>query len=165
MKPGRELTEKQKQQFRAVLTRMKEDLLASIQKAIAQQKSARDMEAMTGDDSDLANVEVERDYQYLMSTRDRGKLLKIHEALLRLDKGEYGICQECGEPIGVKRLKAMPFALLCVRCQEEEEEVEKIIREQELEEDERQYLELLSEEGLLAGGLGDEEGEEGSSSL
>jgi DnaK suppressor protein len=147
-----------------MLLRMKEDLLRSIQKAISQQKSARDLEGNTGDDSDIASIETERDYQYLMGTRDREKLLKINEALIRLEKGEYGICQECGEPIGIKRLKAMPFALLCVRCQEEEEEVEKIIREQELEEDERQYLELLSEEGLLEGGS-EEEGEEGSGYL
>lgn len=159
MKPSKGLTDKQREQFRTMLLRMKEDLLRSIQKTIALQKTARDREQTTGDDSDLANIETERDYQYLMGTRDREKLLKINEALIRLEKGEYGICQECGEPIGIKRLRAMPFALLCVRCQEEEEEVEKIIREQELEEDERQYLELLSEEGFLEGGVEEEEEE------
>ena len=45
--------------------------------------------------------------------------MAIEDALQRIDLGEYGICEECEEEIGVGRLKVMPFTRLCVRCQED----------------------------------------------
>jgi len=47
----------------------------------------------------------------------------IEKALELLETGEYGICQDCGEPINPKRLKAIPWTTLCVRCQEERDEM------------------------------------------
>ena len=41
--------------------------------------------------------------------------------LLKMEEGTYGICENCGEPIPYKRLKARPVARLCIRCKEEEE--------------------------------------------
>ena len=41
---------------------------------------------------------------------------EIHEALARFEDGEYGICQECGEEIGMARLRVQPTATLCVHC-------------------------------------------------
>ena len=46
------------------------------------------------------------------------RLRQIEEALRRLDKGEYGICANCEEEIGPKRLRAVPWAQFCVKCQE-----------------------------------------------
>jgi DnaK suppressor protein len=48
-------------------------------------------------------------------------LIRIDEALLRVDQGTYGTCDECGEEIAEARLAAVPFALLCRDCQEREE--------------------------------------------
>ena len=50
-------------------------------------------------------------------------LIRIDEALLRVDQGTYGTCDECGEDIAEARLAAVPFALLCRDCQEREEAV------------------------------------------
>jgi DnaK suppressor protein len=50
-------------------------------------------------------------------------LIRIDEALLRVDAGTYGICDECEQEIAEARLKAVPFALLCIECQSREEAV------------------------------------------
>jgi DnaK suppressor protein len=55
-------------------------------------------------------------------------LRRIEAALERLDRDEYGVCEECGEAISSKRLDAIPWALLCVSCQER-------AREEEVDED------------------------------
>lgn len=49
-------------------------------------------------------------------------LQRVNAALVRLDSGEYGICQECGEPISQRRLEVIPWAEFCVTCQERQTE-------------------------------------------
>lgn len=46
----------------------------------------------------------------------RLEIQKVKQAIARIDKGEYGICQACGQPIGEERLKAIPFSSLCIDC-------------------------------------------------
>jgi DnaK suppressor protein len=53
------------------------------------------------------------------------KKVAIENALDSIARGEYGICQDCGEPISQKRLAAVPWAALCVRCQDENDRNEK----------------------------------------
>ncbi|RMG10764.1 MAG: RNA polymerase-binding protein DksA [Deltaproteobacteria bacterium] len=57
--------------------------------------------------------------------RDRRLIRKIEEALRRIDAGEYGDCEACGEPISEARLKARPFTTLCIECKEEAERLER----------------------------------------
>lgn len=143
-------TKAQQNEFRDMLNGMRREVLQNIQARITQTRDEIGPKDI-GDAFDTASEGREQEFGYLMNTRDKQKILRIEEALRRLDAGEYGICQECEEPIGVKRLKAMPFTLLCVRCQQQEEEAEQMARERELEEDERQYFELAENE------LGEEE--------
>lgn len=56
--------------------------------------------------------------------RDYEQLRLIEEALERLQSGEYGICEDCQEPIPGKRLQAIPWAKYCVRCQEKNQQRE-----------------------------------------
>jgi DnaK suppressor protein len=65
--------------------------------------------------------------------RERNALLEIEEALRRIEAGEFGICEECDEEIGIGRLRAQPATTLCVRCIEDEEQNQKTIRVQEIE--------------------------------
>ena len=53
-----------------------------------------------------------------MNSLEYEKLRLLNEALLRLERGEYGICAGCDGPIAEKRLHALPWAKYCVRCQE-----------------------------------------------
>ena len=50
-------------------------------------------------------------------------LNQVEAALARLDAGTYGICEDCGEPIDPARLEALPYATLCLECQQRREEV------------------------------------------
>ena len=60
------------------------------------------------DPSDRASMESNRNSMLRMRDRERKLIFKIQEALQRLNDGEYGICEECGEEIGIERLKARP---------------------------------------------------------
>lgn len=54
--------------------------------------------------------------------RERSSLLQIERALSKIEEGTYGQCECCGEAIDVKRLKARPFATLCIDCMEDQED-------------------------------------------
>ena len=73
-------------------------------------------ETVYADVADRAAVESDRHMALIMGERDRQLIGEIHEALARVKEGEYGICQECGEEIGLARLRAQPTATLCVHC-------------------------------------------------
>ena len=76
--------------------------------------------------NDRASAETERALE--LRTRDRGRKLiaKIDEALIRIQNGEYGYCEETGDPIGVARLMARPIATLSIEAQERHEREEKV---------------------------------------
>jgi DnaK suppressor protein len=46
----------------------------------------------------------------------RNEIAQIKQAIARIDKGQYGICQCCGEPIAKERLRAVPYSTLCIKC-------------------------------------------------
>ena len=85
-----------------------------------------------GDEGDRADSERTQEVSVLLSVRDKEKLLAIDEALDKIQDGTYGVCEECGEEIGARRLKAMPLAKLCVSCQsrlEKEQASERSVEE------------------------------------
>src|SRR3954452_24230686 len=65
-------------------------------------------------EGDTLGVERERDL--LLSAQARGAVEEIDHALAKMDAGTYGICERCGNPIPKARLKALPYAALCVAC-------------------------------------------------
>jgi DnaK suppressor protein len=78
------------------------------------------------DPTDRASMESNRNSVLRIRDRERKLIFKIQEALRRLDDGDYGICEECGEQIGIERLKARPVTTLCIECKTQQEEEEKI---------------------------------------
>ncbi len=75
--------------------------------------------------NDRATVETETSLELRTRDRYRKLIYKIDQALHRIEIGEYGYCEETGEPIGVKRLEARPIATLCIAAQERHERAEK----------------------------------------
>lgn len=73
------------------------------------------------DPTDRASLEGNRNLTLRIRDRERKLISKIDEALLRMDDGTYGICEECGEEIGVERLKARPVTTFCITCKAEQE--------------------------------------------
>ena len=70
------------------------------------------------DEAALASDSSTKEMAVATLERERRMLAEIEAALLRLKKGEYGLCAGCGEPIPDARLKALPWARVCVRCAE-----------------------------------------------
>jgi DnaK suppressor protein len=73
------------------------------------------------DPTDRAAMESDRNFTLRIRDRERRLIAKIREALERIDNGTYGICEDCGENISVKRLKARPVTTQCIKCKTEEE--------------------------------------------
>jgi DnaK suppressor protein len=86
-----------------------------------------------GDVVDQAVDEQDKGLSLLLTGREKGKLRAVQEALDKVDEGTYGICEDCGDPIGPGRLKAMPLARLCVTCQSQWEEELKSPSDEEIE--------------------------------
>ncbi len=80
------------------------------------------------DPSDRATMESNRNSILRIRDRERKLIFKIQEAIQRLDDGEFGICEECGENIGVERLKARPVTTLCIECKSNQEIAERKAR-------------------------------------
>ena len=73
------------------------------------------------DPEDQSVADFVQDIDFALMQMKSETLAKIDEALRRLERGSYGACAECAEPISEARLKALPFADLCRACQEESE--------------------------------------------
>lgn len=123
------------------LEEMKKQLLREIQDRLKEETEGSKDEGR--DTYDLASDERDREINFILSDREREKLLAIDEALQRIKEETYGICecgcQNCEGEIGLGRLKVMPFTRLCVKCQEE---TEKEIKLQRKIDEERNYRKL-----------------------
>ena len=74
------------------------------------------------DFADRANNSYNRETMFALSNTEREQLIAIDDAILRIEKGSYGICDYCDEMIGLPRLEAVPWARYCIRCQERDEQ-------------------------------------------
>jgi DnaK suppressor protein len=100
---------------------------------LASMNVGRSIEAIEkGDEIDLATGEISRELDARISMRKHKQIKEIEEALERIKHGEYGTCEDCGEPIPEQRLRLFPAAKLCVRCQEEFDQYEKLKEDQAL---------------------------------
>lgn len=102
--------------YRRRLSERRESLVGQVAEMEVYSRE-RDSEA-TQDPADMAANAYNKELLLSMSTNDRQLLNLIEEALERMDKDEFGECVNCEEPIQEKRLAAIPWARLCLRCQE-----------------------------------------------
>ncbi|MBF0548895.1 MAG: RNA polymerase-binding protein DksA [Deltaproteobacteria bacterium] len=78
------------------------------------------------DPTDRASLESDRNFTLRIRDRERKLINKIKDALERIENGTFGICDSCGDEIGIGRLKARPVTTLCVDCKTRQEAAEKI---------------------------------------
>lgn len=109
--------------FRKILERKREALITNATKTMAE-GMALDTDDLP-DEMDLASSEGMQSFTFRLRGREKAFLEKIDRALKKLDDDTFGICEECGEKIAVKRLEARPETTLCIRCKENQEKVEK----------------------------------------
>lgn len=84
----------------------------------------RDNDREPRDSIDESTEEQGNATELRLKDRERNMLNKVNDALLRIDDGDYGYCEECGDPIGKPRLRARPVAELCIECKEDQEREE-----------------------------------------
>jgi DnaK suppressor protein len=78
----------------------------------------------SGDLVDRATSDYAKEFLNNLSASDLKMLGLIDEALVRIGTDDYGVCLDCGDDINPKRLKAVPWAKLCINCQESKENAE-----------------------------------------
>ena len=69
----------------------------------------------------MGSTSFERDHEMSLAANARDMLMQTAHAIERIDSGNYGTCENCGEPIGKMRLMAFPRATLCLTCKQLEE--------------------------------------------
>jgi DnaK suppressor protein len=118
MPEGEYMNEKQLEFFRARLTALKDDLLSNAGETT---EHLREDTTVVPDPADRATIEEEHALELRTRDRERKLLKKISQSLARIDAGDYGFCDETGEPIGLGRLLARPTATLSLEAQQRRE--------------------------------------------
>jgi DnaK suppressor protein len=114
--------------FRKLLTHRLEELLMEAERT---KYKVKENDEPASDPMELASNGFDRDFLLRLRDRERKLMIKIKEALERIEDGTFGICEECGEKISVKRLRARPMATLCIDCKHEQEVLEKRVEYEE----------------------------------
>ena len=132
--PNYKPTEKEKfmnpvmlEYFRQKLLAWKADLLREAEDTV--HETLQSTELQKPDLVDRASEETDHALELRTRDRERKLISKIDEALLRIDDGSYGYCEETGEPISVPRLEARPIATLSLEAQERHERKERTRRD------------------------------------
>lgn len=120
------MNERQKSYFRAKLIAWKNDILRESRETL---EALQRENANHPDLADRASSETDRSIELRARDRQRKLISKIDAALLRIDEGTYGFCEETGDPINLKRLDARPIATLSIEAQERHERREKVYRD------------------------------------
>lgn len=102
----------------ADLTELTEEMVAAEQQAAA---IAAGMGDTSDDQAEAGSYMVEREYQLGIIENCKEQIMQVQDAISRLERGEYGICDDCKQPIGKARLLAYPRATQCVDCKRAEE--------------------------------------------
>ena len=108
---------KLRERFRKRLLQAREDIVGQMrQRDVSAQEIDRNGIRDLGDESVTVS---NRHLLMSLSENERDKLIEVDEALDRIENGTFGICEECEEPIALKRLEAIPNTRYCIRCKEE----------------------------------------------
>jgi len=112
------MNDKQLEFFRSRLQALKDDLLSNAGQTT---EHLREDTSIVPDPADRATIEEEHALELRTRDRERKLLKKISQSITRIDAGDYGFCDETGEPIGLGRLLARPTATLSLEAQQRRE--------------------------------------------
>ena len=113
----------QLKKFKTLLTEKRDEIVKKAKQTLEEDMTldANDLP----DEMDLASSEYLQSFTFRLRGREKVFLDKIEKALRKIEDGSFGICEECGEEISIKRLEARPETTLCIRCKEDQERMEK----------------------------------------
>ena len=113
----------QLKKFKTLLTEKRDEIVKKAKQTLEEDMTldANDLP----DEMDLASSEYLQSFTFRLRGREKVFLDKIEKALRKIEDGSFGVCEECGEEISIKRLEARPETTLCIRCKEDQERMEK----------------------------------------
>jgi DnaK suppressor protein len=112
--------------FKELLLAQREELLRHAKETVS--SLSKEGEEVPADLADQATLEADRNFLLRIRDRERKLIAKIDEALEKIEKGTYGICELCGKEIEEERLKARPVASYCIECKRKLEALEEMQR-------------------------------------
>jgi len=121
------MNERQREYFRQRLLAWREDILKEARETL---QHLQDENQNHPDLADRASSETDRAIELRARDRQRKLIAKIDAALVRIEEGTYGFCEETGEPISLRRLEARPIATLSIEAQERHERRERVFRDE-----------------------------------
>ncbi|RKY31443.1 MAG: TraR/DksA family transcriptional regulator [Candidatus Omnitrophota bacterium] len=113
--------------FQKLILKMKEEILDGIKHISedilkkSQKDAAGDISGYTYHMADVATDTYDREFSLGLASNDRKMMYELEDALKRIEEGTFGTCEDCKNTISKSRLKAVPYARLCVKCQEKKE--------------------------------------------
>jgi len=120
------MNERQREYFRQKLLAWKDEILKEAKETLAHHQLENENHP---DLADRASSETDRAIELRARDRQRKLIAKIDAALVRIEEGTYGFCEETGEPISLRRLEARPIATLSIEAQERHERMERTHRD------------------------------------
>ena len=109
--------------FRTMLIQKINELLTEAGKTVSEMTNGKEN---FPDPNDRASLESDRNFELRIRDRERKLILKMQEAIKRIDDGTFGVCEACGGPISEKRLMARPVTTDCIDCKTKQEKLEKL---------------------------------------
>lgn len=116
------MNQRQLKPFYRLLMARRRELLSEAERTVGGMTTSKEN---FPDPTDRASLESDRNALLRIRDRERKLIAKIDEALQRISDGSYGLCEECGGPIGIERLKARPVTTLCIGCKSDQEAQER----------------------------------------
>ncbi len=115
--------EQEQQELRHLIEKMDEESLG-----LPLQEAVSELSSYDNHPADLGSEVFERSKDFALREGMEIHLAQIKDALQRMQSGEYGVCEHCGQPIPLERLEAMPSANMCINCKKAEELPERHLR-------------------------------------
>ena len=123
----KKFNKKELAEFKKLILKRKEEILEGIKHISedtlkkSQKDAAGDISGYTYHMADVATDTYDREFSLGLASNERKLLYEFDDALKRIEEGTFGVCEDCKSLIAKNRLKAVPYARLCVKCQEKKE--------------------------------------------
>jgi len=124
---GAKLLKGELEVFKRMLNERKGDILDNLQQITedtqkkSQKEASGDISGYTLHMADVATDNYDREFSMGLASSERELLYELNDAMKKIEDGTFGFCEDCKGPIAKGRLKAVPYARLCVSCQEKRE--------------------------------------------
>lgn len=102
-------------EFSRLLRKRQSEILP--QQDVVRHNLEEQIQSSPGDDADASVIDTSADYFLKLANNQQAELGEIRDAIERMDRGTYGICEACEETIATDRLRKLPYAKHCIDCQ------------------------------------------------